>query len=365
MARRYVRPVALPMSATDDLLSSSDMGAPAWDFPRSAAAARILVALGAEHDLDAAACLAGSGIDARTLDDPSAEIEAGQEIAVARNLLRLLGDPPGLGADAGRRYTVGSFGVWGFALLTSPTVRDLVRLGIHYAPLSFAFIGAHYEEAGAEALIIFDDAQIPADVRAFFCERELTKMATLMPISLGGLRGVRFETSFDGDRAAALRRRLPGVDLQAARPRHLVAIDRALLDAPLPQADPHTARALEQQCRQLLDQRRTRRGIAAHVRARLLAQLQDPPSMDEIAAQLHVDPRTLRRQLHDQGTSYRELADEVRHTLADELLRSGGLSVSEVAGRLGYHDAAGFSRAYKRWTGRAPGAQRRRSPVHS
>jgi len=47
-------------------------------------------------------------------------------------------------------------------------------------------------------------------------------------------------------------------------------------------------------------------------------------------------------------------------TVADELLVSAGLTVSEVAYRLGYHDAAGFTRAYKRWTGTTPGTAHER-----
>ena len=55
-----------------------------------------------------------------------------------------------------------------------------------------------------------------------------------------------------------------------------------------------------------------------------------------------------------QGTSYRELADEVRCRLAIEALRSRELTVAQVGERLGYRDTANFRRAFKRWTGRVP-----------
>jgi AraC-like DNA-binding protein len=107
-------------------------------------------------------------------------------------------------------------------------------------------------------------------------------------------------------------------------------------------------------------QRRTqRRGVAAQVRGLILGRLDDPPTMDEAARRLHVDPRTLRRKLDAEHTSYRELTDEVRSTIARELLGTAGLTVGQVATRLGYHDAAGFTRAYKRWTGETPGVSRR------
>jgi AraC-like DNA-binding protein len=73
------------------------------------------------------------------------------------------------------------------------------------------------------------------------------------------------------------------------------------------------------------------------------------------SAQLHVDPRTLRRHLDAEGTSFRALSDEVRSTIAIELLTGAGMTIEESAARLGYHDAARFTRAFKRWTGRTPG----------
>jgi len=354
------------MPFADGVLSFPDMSVvpptlpPAWDYRRSTAAARILVELAAEHGVGARDCLAGTGLTLAELAEADTEIEAGQELAIARNLLATVGDLPGLGADAGLRYRIGSFGIWGFALMTCPTAREVARLGVRYAALSFAFIRPSYEEDTREGRVVFDDSEIPPDVRAFFVERELAKLAHLLPLTLGGHGGHHVESSFDGARAAALRARLPGVDLRTGRPRHLIALDHAILDIPLPQADPVTARALEDQCEDLMQRRRRRRGVAAQVRGLILGSLDDPPTMDETARRLHIDPRTLRRRLDAEDTSYRELTDEVRSTIAEELLGAAGLSVAQVASRLGYHDAAGFTRAYKRWTGQTPGDTRSR-----
>ena len=266
---------------------------------------------------------------------------------------------PGLGVEAGSRYTLGSFGIWGFTLITSPTVRDLARLGTRYAALSFAFIRPVYEEDETGARVVFDDSEIPQDVRAFFVERELAKMLTLAPVIVGAQHGFRIETRFDRDRAAALQSLSPHADVRLAQPQHALGFSPALLDSPMPQADPVTALAMEAQCAAILEKRRRRRGVAAQVRARILASLDDPPGMESIAQSLHIDERTLRRKLTSEGTSYRELADEVRSSIADELLVEAQLTVEEVASRLGYHDAAAFSRAFKRWTGRRPGGGRR------
>ncbi len=339
--------------------TTTRIDAPAWDHPRGTAAARILSELGVDRGVSQSDLLAGTGLRPGELDDPTFEVEAGQELTIARNLSRALGNPPGLGADAGMRYTIGHFGIWAYAMLSSPTLRDLVRIGVRYTGLSFAFIRPVFEEDGNEGRVILDDNEIPDDVRTFFVERELTKLANLMPIILGTHHAaVRYETSLVGREAAAIRQRLPHINLLTGRDQHVLAFDRAMLDASLPHADPITAQTLEQQCADLLQARRNRRGVASHVRSLILARLGESPSMEQIAGEMHVDPRTLRRQLQADGTSFRELIDEVRATIAGELLGTTGLTVHDVAGRLGYHDAAGFTRAYRRWTGTTPGRGR-------
>jgi AraC-like DNA-binding protein len=77
-----------------------------------------------------------------------------------------------------------------------------------------------------------------------------------------------------------------------------------------------------------------------------------------LARELHMSVRTLQRRLGEEGTSFAGLVDEVRHELARALLRRSDLSLVDVAGRVGFAEFATFSRAFKRWTGIAPGAYR-------
>jgi AraC-like DNA-binding protein len=68
----------------------------------------------------------------------------------------------------------------------------------------------------------------------------------------------------------------------------------------------------------------------------------------------------LRRHLDREGTSYRSLFDEVRDTLAVEMLGAAGLTVAEVATRLGYAEPASFTHAFTRWRGTPPSHYRRK-----
>jgi AraC-like DNA-binding protein len=71
-------------------------------------------------------------------------------------------------------------------------------------------------------------------------------------------------------------------------------------------------------------------------------------------------PRTLHRHLVREGTSFRQVLEDVRHTLALEHLQTGQLTIAEIACALGYTDLANFRRAFRRWEGEAPSASRTR-----
>ncbi|MBV8665723.1 MAG: helix-turn-helix transcriptional regulator [Burkholderiaceae bacterium] len=89
----------------------------------------------------------------------------------------------------------------------------------------------------------------------------------------------------------------------------------------------------------------------------LLRQAEDClPTLDQLAAAVNTTPRTLTRRLAREGTSFRNLALQVRNRRARELLAEGRLSISQIAYALGYTDLANFSRSFKRVCGVAPSA---------
>jgi AraC-like DNA-binding protein len=80
--------------------------------------------------------------------------------------------------------------------------------------------------------------------------------------------------------------------------------------------------------------------------------------MPEVARHLDVHPRTLRRSLLKEGTTFELLRDEVRHAMARELLSISSLAVSDLALTLGYASHSAFVHAFRRWNGASPSAWR-------
>lgn len=300
-----------------------------WDFPRDVGGIRVLVEHGASRGMAASEVLAGTGL---------ADLEAGQEVTprqelrAVRNLQARLG--PGAGAQVGARYRAATFGVFGFALVTSRTVVDAMNVALRFIDLSFAFAIPTAAIEGERVVVTVDGAGLPPDVRTFLVHRDATAIHAvldeLVPGGVGGTLGL-------GEERATLE------------------FGVGELDRPIPQRDASTLALAEQLCLDVVSRRRARTGLTQEVRVLVTQRLPAGAPMSEVCRELGLSESSLRRRLREEGVGYQVLLDEVRAALATELLsRRSSLPLDVVADRLGYSGATSFIHAFKRWTGRTP-----------
>ena len=100
--------------------------------------------------------------------------------------------------------------------------------------------------------------------------------------------------------------------------------------------------------------------LVQRVRQVLLNQPQDAHNADELAALLHTSARTLHRQLKEEGATLQSLKDEVRRERAISLLQRTNRPIKQIAEAAGFQNEKSFIRAFKAWTGVAPGEWRER-----
>ena len=99
--------------------------------------------------------------------------------------------------------------------------------------------------------------------------------------------------------------------------------------------------------------------MSGHVRHLLRPQLlMGKANMEDVALRLGLHPRTLRRRLRQEGTSFETIKDEVRHAAARELLMLGALGIADIAFTLDYASVSSFVHAFRRWSGVSPGRWR-------
>jgi AraC-like DNA-binding protein len=293
------------------------------------------------------------------LVDPTVEIAAHQELVVVRNVVRHLGHLPAIGLEAGSRYPLTAYGVWGYALLSSRTFRSAVELGIRYLGLTYVFGGVGCVSTRDELRVLFDDRELPDDCRQFLVERDTAAATAIFRALLGETMPLRRATFRFGAPPWADRFHAVFGTLVFDAPENALVVDAAVADRPLPQANEQTALLCEEQCRRLFDQRHARTLLSERIR-RLLLRPGTLPAIEQVAARLGMATRSVQRGLEAEGTTFRSLVGEVRRTLAEEML-ARRMTVDEVAERLGYAEAASFVHAFKRWTGVPPGVYRRRS----
>ncbi|RDI51742.1 AraC-like DNA-binding protein [Nocardia mexicana] len=329
-------------------------------LPHSSVSVRMMVSVGQAHGLDETLLLEGTGITSGELADENAQIWPDQEFAVARNLIGHLGDLPGLGVQTARHATIGKGGMVGLAALVSPTIGDVLAITIRYQDL--VSVAARYalEDRGDEVAIVVDGEAIPEDVRDFFVEREVAFVFMAGELLDVEIPVIGVEMQISAERGEELSAITPFDRHPTAfeQPRNVIVLPRSFLDHPMPQADSRTASALERQCREAFRQLLGASWrLTAKVRERLLSDPDRMPSMAEIAVELHVTVRTLRRRLADEGVTFRGLLNNVREIKAAELLRTSA-TVEDVARRLGYAETANFTHAFTRWRGMSPRAYR-------
>jgi AraC-like DNA-binding protein len=335
-----------------------------WDMPRLGAGAEVMVGLARDHGLTAETALRGTGLTLTQLDDPAVQISTRQEFAVVSNVVTALGDPVGLGVQAGMRFQLPLYGAFAFALISSATVGSAVATVLRSMALTYAFTDVTAETRGDDTYFVFTADGIPEPLRRFVIERDIAGVRRLQCEIFADPAPLAVEFAFPAPPEEALLRYDEAFGVRpsfAARATAVVAAG-SLLALPMPEANARIQALAVAQCGELLEQRKPRRQTGRAVRDDLVRTLGTPPDARAVARRMHIGDRTLRERLAAEGTSFRALVEEVRERFAEEFL-AAGMPVSEIAGRLGYREVSSFSQAFRRWKGVGPRDYRNMMPT--
>ncbi|QJI43325.1 AraC family transcriptional regulator [Pseudomonas sp. ADAK2] len=306
--------------------------------------------------LSSEALLAGSGISAADLSRADTRITTNQEMQVCANAVALKHD---IGLELGRRMHVSSYGMLGYALLTSATLGDALRLALHYPALLGTLFELSLEEDNERIWLTAGDYRENPALAPFNVEFCLVSMKVTCEDLLGHplpLLGARFEYPAPTYQARYAERF--DCPLQFDATSNSFAFDKAWLEQPLPLADAITHQAMAERCRKQNTEFTGRQAWLGRIRQLLRAQLNAAPGLEGLAEQMNCSARTLRRHLKDLGCSYQELLDELRFEQAKQMLCEDHLPIYRIAEALGFSETASFRHAFVRWSGVAPSQYR-------
>ena len=280
-------------------------------------------------------------------------------------LLELAGEvsrDPCFGLNFGATHAFDTAGLLAYIIRNSPNLGAAItnamrylRLHVDAAELSLAFAGPevrlvyrltdpsirpcrHYSELVMCYTLKFvrfgiDDGWAPHEVH--FCHGAPADLSPYQQL-FGGL--VRFDQSDDA-----------------------MLFDRQLLSRPLRAADHQLLHILGEHARAVLAELPVADDdLIGRLQKFIVSALpSDGATLSAAARALGMSTRTLQRRLQTRGIVYARLVDDARRRLSGKYLADTNLSLGEIAYLLGYSESSAFNRAYRRWTGRTPSADRR------
>ena len=310
-----------------------------------------------ERGFSAEEVLRGVNLRPEEVHSPKTRISRGQLMAVYTNAVRLSTDPH-LAYHIGRNIHVSTYGIYGYAILCCPDFRKVMDFAMSYHALAAPLTAIDFREEGARATWTIEPvAHAGADLQLY---RFITELQIGVHISLmRDVMGADFAPdeiylAYAQADDFGLTEELVGCAIRFAERSNQIVFKSTWLDHNAHLGNRTTYAAVVELCDQLLGDLKWRTGAVGKIRAILLRDIANPPSFDATAKLLEVNARSLRRQLQQQGISFRELRDELRTQLALKYLRNTHLPIEEIALALGFSDATSFRRAFHRWTGKAP-----------
>ncbi len=315
-----------------------------------------LLLLLSENGIDASACLEGTGLSPSAILDAGTIISDEQEIEIVQRALHLLPPRAGYGIRSAGTFQATTYGIWGLAIISSPSVREALEIGTRYSG-PFLLSKLRTRDRGDQFILEVDMHDLPTGIQPYIFERVYTTYMMFVRDMLPSQDPSIFEIhlpiqdpEYERQLEAITEKRvISGQDCYA------VVTNSDWLDQPLPQADPIVHSHFTSQLQTLLKSQQNLPDHAQLIRDHMIDANRFSPRLEDVAAEAGLSSRSFRRRLQDEGTSFKEVVLATKMMIAKELLSTAGLSVSSTAHRLGYSETSSFSRAFSRWWGQNPG----------
>ncbi|PCJ45054.1 MAG: hypothetical protein COA99_05825 [Moraxellaceae bacterium] len=307
--------------------------------------------------------LKDSSIPLNALINSNVRIRHGSMQQVILNVINGLDDPL-LAIKYGKRLTISRHGVLGFAIQSSQSLLDAASvLKTFIQTRSGGGDELVFEVIGDSACLSVQAINQPlsAEVGLF---NTLSTFISIETISrwLAGKTQQHVDTeillTFDAPCEIPEDILSPGLTIKFNQDKNVLRCPLDYLQEPLASANPSLFDEAKKECEIELVQLSIDTDITTKVRTLFRNHVNKTPTIDLIADEMNMSPRTLKRKLHDANTSYQKIKDSERFTRAIGLLENTKNTVEQIANALGYSDASNFTKAFKNWAEMSPNEYR-------
>lgn len=303
---------------------------------------------------DQEALFAGTGVDASQLSAPAYLIDFPQYRAVVANMIQLTANQ-GIGLEVGAESQLTDFGVVGHAMMSSRTARDALELWIRYSnSLVGLLMTLRLDEPPGGPWSLRVEETRPMGFLYNFGVEELLMIALRMGSALTGKQVLpaMVELTYPEPKHHARYAELLRCTLRFNSSQTRMTFEGISLTQSVTSYDEEFNAICVQYCGRILRQVERDSPLIARIRGLLLRKGQEFPSLDQLASDLAMSARSLRRHLQLEGYTYQRLINEFRLDLSKEYLGVSRMTAKQTCYLLGFRDITAFRRAFKAWTGK-------------
>jgi AraC-like DNA-binding protein len=296
--------------------------------------------------------------------DPGTRIDRARELRIYADLAQHLHtQDPAIGLRLGQYYNLAGYGPLVMLLLTCANAYEAFQMGIRYQRLTYNYGTLRFEPGEQLSALVLEPLPMPPRAFRFRVDGEISgtyKMLRDLQASLGlDLRAERIDMPYPRPPEAAVYEAHFGCPVRFGEPVARFWLRNEYLQLRFPSADPAAHAMYRTMCdQQLVAQQVSLATLAERVSSHLAMFTESYPTAAEAARSFDLSERSFRRQLSEEGSSFRDLLAATRYDKAQHLLRHTTLSIEAIAQQLGYAESAAFIHAFQRWAGRTPAAYR-------
>lgn len=320
--------------------------------------ARSLVATLNDFDLDTSKLTKGLGLTADDFADPACRISFRQGREIILRALKMSGDGA-LGLETGIRQKITSVGMVGYTMLTAATVGDAVGIGLELQKDTGSMLEFDTRMTEEGGVVTASSRFHEPEIYMFLVEEAFASfMGIGQELAGEDFKPLRADFAYPAPSYAEDYKRVFDCEVRFGQMENAFVYDPALYKMPLKTADPFSHRQLLEFMAYSRAKTREAAEIIESVERVLRQKLTDRNHIANVARELGMSERTLRRRLAESGVSFQALLDGFRKARALEMLGNSAITIEQIAYSVGFTDPHNFRRAFRRWTGSTPGAVR-------